>query len=29
VDLGPDEAPTTMAVLLPRAFGPDNLSHHS
>ncbi|MEZ0113714.1 cytidine deaminase [Catenulispora sp. EB89] len=29
VDLGPDTAPTTMAELLPRAFGPDNLSNHS
>ncbi|MEY9855365.1 cytidine deaminase [Catenulispora sp. GAS73] len=27
VDLGPDAAPTTMAELLPRAFGPDNLSN--
>jgi cytidine deaminase len=29
VDLGPDTAPTTMSDLLPRAFGPDNLSNHS
>jgi cytidine deaminase len=26
VDLGPDSEPTTLSVLLPRAFGPDNLS---
>ena len=26
VDLGPDTDPTTMSELLPRAFGPDNLS---
>ena len=29
VDLGPDTAPTTLAELLPRAFGPDNLSNLS
>ena len=31
VDLGPDSDPevTTMSELLPRAFGPDNLSNHS
>ncbi|WP_194897508.1 cytidine deaminase [Catenulispora pinisilvae] len=29
VDLGPDTPPTSMAELLPRAFGPDNLSTHS
>ena|SRR4051794_30840869 len=26
VDLGPDTEPTTLSDLLPRAFGPDNLS---
>ena len=31
VDLGPDADPvtTTLSHLLPRAFGPDNLSNHS
>ncbi|MBS2552631.1 cytidine deaminase [Catenulispora sp. NL8] len=29
VDLGPDTPPTSLAELLPRAFGPDNLSTHS
>jgi cytidine deaminase len=31
VDLGPDSVPaaTSMSDLLPRAFGPDNLSNHS
>jgi cytidine deaminase len=29
VDLGPDTEPTSMAELLPRAFGPDNLGNRS